>query len=112
MRSNRILLFSASRRIYSENKEKKKKTVQLKLENIMFFCQNSKGHLRQLPINELNEEILSAYGATLKLDNQKNGWKGVCVYQEHNGDEKFSPVRALGRQCISIKKMSNKKRYL
>ena len=35
------------------------------------------------------------------------------MYQEHNGDEKFSPVRALGRRCISIgKKVINKKTYL
>ena len=37
----------------------------------------------------------------------------MCVYQEHNGDEKFRPVRALGRRCVSIrKKVSNKKIYL
>ena len=36
----------------------------------------------------------------------------MCVYQEHNGDEKFSPVRELGRRCVSIQKMSNKKTYL
>ena len=70
----------------------------------MFFGQDSKGHLSQLPRNALDEEILSADEATLKLDNQKNGWKGVCVYQEHNGDEKFSLVRALGRRCVSIRK--------
>jgi hypothetical protein len=29
---------------------------------------------------------LSADSATLKLDNQKNGWKGVCVHQEKNGE--------------------------
>jgi hypothetical protein len=34
----------------------------------------------------------------MKLDNQKNGWKGVCVYQEANGDPTHCPVRALG-QC-------------
>ena len=69
--------------------------------------------MRQLPINALGEEILSADEATLKLDNQKNGWKGVCVYQEHNGDETFSPVRALGRRCLSIQKeVRNKTTYL
>ena len=79
----------------------------------MFFCQDSKVNLRQLPINAQDEEILSADGATLKQDNQKNGWKGVCVYQEHNGYEKFIPVRALGRRYISIrKKVSNKNTYL
>ena len=52
----------------------------------MFFRQDTKRNLRQLPINELDEDILSADGETLKLDNQKNGWKGVCVYQEQNAD--------------------------
>ena len=47
----------------------------------MFFRQDAKGHLRQLPRNALDKDIVSADGATLKLDNQKNGWKGVCVYQ-------------------------------
>ena len=49
--------------------------VQFKLEDTMFFCQDTKGHLRQLPINALEEDIFSADEATLKLDNQKNGWK-------------------------------------
>ena len=68
----------------------------------MFFRQDATGHLRQLPINALDEDILSDDGETLKQDNQKNGWKGVCVYQEHKGDEKFSRVRALGKRCVSI----------
>ena len=37
----------------------------------------------------------------------------MCVYQEHNGDEKFIPVRALGRRFASIRnKVKNKKTYL
>jgi len=31
----------------------------------------------------------------MKLDNKKNGWKGVCVYLEANGKEFLCPVRAL-----------------
>ena len=77
--------------------------VIFKLEDTMFFPQYAKGHLRQLPRNALDEEILSADGATLKLDNNKNVWKVVCVYQEHNVDENFSPVRALGRRFLSIR---------
>ena len=50
------------------------------------------GHLRQLTTNAIGKEIFTADGSTLKLYNQTNGLKGVCVYQEHNGDEKFSPV--------------------
>ena len=83
-----------------------KQMVQFKLEDTMFFFRDSKRHLRQLPINSHDKEILSADGATLKLDNQKIGWKGVCVNQEHNGDEKFIVVRALGRRCVSIRKKS------
>ena len=37
----------------------------------------------------------------------------MCVYQEHNGDAKFRPVRALSRRCFSIQQtMSNRKIYL
>ena len=43
-------------------------------------------------------DILTADGATLKLDNQKNGHKGVCVYQQTTGDPIHCPVRALGRR--------------
>ena len=88
-----------------------KKTVQFKLKDTMFFCQDAKGHLSQLPINTLDKEIFSADGANLKLDNQKNGWKGVCVYQEHNGDEIFSPVRTLRRRFVSNRNEVNNKRH-
>jgi hypothetical protein len=40
----------------------------------------------------------------MKLDNQKNGWKGVCVYQEANGDPLNCPVRALGRRYLHHRK--------
>ena len=80
---------------------------------IPYFFQDTKGHFHQLPRNALDKNILSADGVTLKLDNKKKGWKGVCVYQEHNGDERFSPVRALGRRFVSIReKVKNKKTYL
>ena len=81
MHSNHILLFAVSRGIYSEKQRNKtKQTVQFLLEHT-FFCQDAKGYLRQLPINALDKEVLSADGSTLKLDNQKYGWKVVCVYQ-------------------------------
>ncbi len=43
-----------------------------------------------------------ADGATMKLDNQKNGCKGVCVYQESNGDPTHCPVRALSRHYLHL----------
>ena len=58
-----------------------KQTVQFKLEDAMFFRRDANSSLHQLPINAPDEDILSADRATLKLDNQTNGWKDVCVYQ-------------------------------
>jgi hypothetical protein len=39
----------------------------------------------------------------LKLDNQKNGWKGVCVHQEANGEEFKCPVQALARRVLHLR---------
>ena len=69
-----------------------------------FFKKNTQGQLRCLPRSAPDRLILTADGATLKLDNQKNGWKGVCVYQESNGDPHFCPVRALGRRVSHIRR--------
>jgi hypothetical protein len=79
-----------------------KQTVQFKMEDVTFFrmCQ---GRLQQLPRNASESEIMTAHSATLKLDNQKNGWKGVCIHQEHNGEELACPVRALGRRYLHIR---------
>jgi hypothetical protein len=73
-------------------------TVQFKLEDITFFCRNEQGQLRCLPCNAQFKHLLMADGTTLKLENQKNSWKGVCVYQQHNGDPLRCPVCALLQQ--------------
>ena len=39
----------------------------------------------------------------MKLDNQKNGWKGVCVNQETNGEDYLCPVKALARCFLHIR---------
>ena len=92
---------------------KTKQTVQCKFEGTMLFCGDAKGRFCQLSTNAFDKGGLSAEGATLKLDNQKYGWKGVCIYQEHNGDDNFIPVMALGRQYLSTRqKMSNENTYL
>jgi hypothetical protein len=69
-----------------------KQTVQFKFEDVTFFKKNRVGQLHCLPHGADNLLVSTADGATLKLDNQKNGWKGVCVYQEANGDPYFCPV--------------------
>ena len=57
-----------------------KQTVQFKLEDVTFYKKTRNGQLRCLPKNAPAHLILSANSATLKLDNQKNGWKGVNVH--------------------------------
>lgn len=81
-----------------------KQTVQFKMEDVTFFKKDTRGRLRQVPRTAPDSEIMAADSATLKLDNQKNGWKNVCVNQEHNGDSIYSPVRALGRRYVHIRK--------
>ncbi len=44
-----------------------------------------------------------ADSATLKLDKQKNGWKGTCVHQEANGEPFNCPVQALARQVFHLR---------
>ena len=47
--------------------------------------------------------LMSADSATLKLDNQKNGWKEVCNHQEANGEASNCPVRALARHVSHLR---------
>ena len=84
-----------------------KQTVQFRLQDVTFFKRDTNGRLKQLSRTATNGDILSADSATLKLDNQKNGWKGVCVHQEHNGDERHCPVRALARRFVHIRSNTN-----
>ena len=67
-------------------KNNSKQTEEFKLGDIMFFRNDAQGNLRCLPRDAHADLIASADGATMKLDNQKNGSKGVCVYQQANGD--------------------------
>ena len=84
-------------------REETKQTVQFKMEDITFFWNNTVGQLRCLPRMAPDAMILSANGATMRLDNQKNGWKGVCVYQEHNGSHWHCPARVLGRRYLHLR---------
>ena len=80
-----------------------KQTQQFKLADVMFFKRDHSGALRQLPCQAHSNLIMSADSATLKLDNQKNGWHGVCIHHESNGQEAFDPIRALGRRALHIR---------
>jgi hypothetical protein len=79
-----------------------KQTEEFKMGDITFFAKDKQGNLCCLPQDATADLIAAADGATMKLDNQKNGWKGVCVYQESNGDPLNCPVRALGRQNLHL----------
>ena len=59
-----------------------KQTVQFRVQDVTFFKRDNAGRLQQLSWSSLGTDILTADSATLKLDNQKNGWKGVCIHQE------------------------------
>ena len=80
-----------------------KQTVQFHGRNVTFFKRNKRGQLVQMSREASDEEIMEADSATLRLENQKNGWQGVCINHEHNDDEIFSPVRALGRRILHIR---------
>jgi hypothetical protein len=55
----------------------------------------------------------AATGAALKLDNQKNRWKGVFVHQETNGDPFFCLIKAIGQRYIHLHTNSGRpKTYL
>ena len=65
--------------------------VQFKLEDTIYFWQDTKGHLRQLSINALEEEILSADGVTLNWIIRKIDGK-ECVFIKNTMEMK-SPAR-------------------
>jgi hypothetical protein len=80
-------------------------TQPFKMKDVAFFGTNSKtGRLYRIHHNARDWEIMHAKCATLKLDNQKNGWKGVCVNHEANGDEYNCGVKAIGRLYCHIRK--------
>jgi hypothetical protein len=79
-----------------------KQTQEFKLGDITFFAKDKQGNLCCLPRDAPLEEIKAVDGATMKLDNQKNGWKGVCVYQESKGDPTHCPVWALSQRYLHL----------
>ncbi len=85
------------------SKRARKQTVQFKVEDVMFFNTDKHGILRCLPRDAPYSLIMTAESAMLKLDNQKNGWTGVCVHQEANGEVFNCPVKALARRVMHIR---------
>ena len=48
-----------------------KQKVEFKWEDAMFFRKEKEGRLRKFPINATGNDIITAYGATLKIENKK-----------------------------------------
>lgn len=83
-------------------------TRPFKMKDVAFFAMHSKTkQLYRLPPTASDWDIMNAASATLKLDNQKNGWKDVCINHEHNLDDINCGVRALGRRYCHIRKHTN-----
>ena len=81
-----------------------KQTAQFKLRDVTLSNEDKMGRGRKIPHTATDDEVLAATGATLKLDNMKNGWKGGCVYHEANGDSYFCPVKALARRFVHVRR--------
>jgi hypothetical protein len=80
-----------------------KQTEQFCEKDVRFFIKSDgDGALRQLPPSASPAERMRADGATLRLGNQKNGFKNVCIFQEANGCSYFCPARALARRVNYI----------
>ena len=85
-----------------DKRPESKCTVEYKLEDSTFFGYNDKGQLWVIPRETPADIIAKADLAKLKLDNQKNGHKGVCVHHDTNGDPVFCLVRALCQRYLHL----------
>ena len=93
---------------YTKNRSRdEKQTVEFRVIDVTFFKRDAQGKLRQLPRNASQEDILAADSATLRLTNQKNGWKGVCINHHVNGESYYCPVKALARRVLHIRANSD-----
>lgn len=80
-------------------------TQPFKLRDVAFFyIHSATKRLRKLLGMATDMDVMAAKNATLRLDNQKNGWKNVCVNHEHNGNDIHCGVRAVGRRVCHIRK--------
>lgn len=73
------------------------------MKDVTFFKKNPQGVLSQLPRNATDEDIMGADAVTMKLENQKNGWKGVCISHHSNGSAYNNPTKAVGRRYTHIR---------
>ena len=84
-------------------RQESKQTVEFRMKDVTFFYFDEQKRLRQMPRNAPDKLIQQAAGATLRLTNQKNGWKNACIFHFANGHDACCPVRALARRYIHIR---------
>jgi hypothetical protein len=77
-------------------------TVQFKYKEVTFFHKNYRGRLRWLPHITTDSLTATADGANLKLDNQKNSWKAICVCHKANDDDTHCPIQALSGRYMHL----------
>ena len=78
-------------------------TVPFRMKDITFFGRNAAGALRQIRRDAPDEVILRAAGCTMRLGNQKNGWKNVCLFHESNEAGTYDCIRAIGRRYCHVR---------
>ena len=71
-----------------------KQTQQFWIKDVRFFVKGKDSMPKQLPPDTPDSALLSASSVTLRLRNQKNGWKNVCTHQEANGCAYFRVLQA------------------
>lgn len=77
-----------------------KQTVPFKIEDVTHF-QKVCSCLLQLPHNASHELIIANNSGTLKMSDQKKGWKDICIHQDYNGDVSC-PVITIGHQYLHM----------
>lgn len=90
---------------YTTRPGRQAQTVTFRIKDLRFFKCDQNGKLKQLPMLAPDEAILTADVCTMKIENQKNGWRGVCISHWTNGDDIFCPVRAMGHRYVHTRKM-------
>ena len=77
-------------------------TLQFREQDVTFSKQDKKGRLTQANRKTTAEEITKADSCNLKILQQKNGWRGVCINHHSNDDLIMCPVIAIGCHCGHI----------
>ena len=72
------------------------------IKDVTFFKRDKQGQLLQIARNTSSEKIIAADSCTLKLSNQRNGWRGIYINHHANGDPIMCPVRVIGRWYVHI----------